>query len=123
MWLVVANFLVLESFVLAAVHIGQVNHQQDRCYSLFCKFLSLYEWKSVIPLKVRALGMGYPVYFRLWATFLTCSKSSRIQRLKEKKQIQYGVRFVLLCDTKTSSASGREKVPKASKVFVYYNLF
>ena len=120
------KLLVSESFVLAGQRSGHnvpVNLQQDKCYSLFCNFFSLHEWKSVIPLKVRAWRMGSPVYFRLWATFLTCSKSSRIQRLKEKKQIQYGVRFVLLCDTKTSSASGREKVPKASKVFVYYNLF
>ena len=41
-----------------------VNLQDKRC-SLFCNFLSLYEWKSVVPLKVRALRMGYPVYFRL----------------------------------------------------------
>ena len=67
--MVAADFLVQESFVLAAVHIAlhnvPVNLQQDKCYSLFCNFLSLYEWKSIIPLKVRALRMGYPVYFRL----------------------------------------------------------
>ena len=44
--------------------------------------LSLYEWKSVIPLKVRVLRMDFPVYFRLQAKFLTCRQSSRIQRLK-----------------------------------------
>ena len=44
-----ANFLVPESFVLKAIHIGRsgynipVNLQQDKCYSLFCCFLSLYE--------------------------------------------------------------------------------
>lgn len=43
--------------------------QQDKCYSLLCNFLFPYEWKSVIPLKVTALKMGYPVYFRLQATF------------------------------------------------------
>ena len=45
-WLVVTNFLVSESFVLAAVHTGQVtdvpvNLQQDKGYSLFCNFLSM----------------------------------------------------------------------------------
>ena len=74
-WLVVADLLVSEPFVLAAVRVGwvsevPVNLQQDKCYSLFCNFLSLYEWKSVTPLKVRALRMGYLVYFRLLATFL-----------------------------------------------------
>ena len=44
-----------------------VNLQQDKCYSLFCSFLSLYEWKSAIPLKVRALRMGCPAYFRLYS--------------------------------------------------------
>ena len=38
---------------------------QDKCYSLFCNFLSLYEGKIVTCLKVTAVGMGYPVYFRL----------------------------------------------------------
>ena len=42
-----------------------INLQQDKCYSLFCNYLFLYEWKSVIPLKVRGLEMDYPVYFRL----------------------------------------------------------
>ena len=46
-YFVVANFLVLESFVLTTVYIGQatslVNLQQDKCYSLFCNFLSLYD--------------------------------------------------------------------------------
>ena len=45
-WLVVANFLVSESFVLTAVCVGQVMMflRKDRCYSLFCNFLPLYEW-------------------------------------------------------------------------------
>ena len=46
-------------------HSVPINLQQDKCYSLFCNFLSLYEWKRVIPLKVKALRMAYPVYFRL----------------------------------------------------------
>ena len=36
-----------------------VNLQGDKCYSAFCNFLSLCDWKSVIPLKVRALRMGF----------------------------------------------------------------
>ena len=48
-------------------HDVPVNLQHDKCYFLYCrKFLvSLYEWESVILLKVRALRMGYPVYFKL----------------------------------------------------------
>ena len=38
---------------------------QDKCYSLFCNFVSQYEWESVILLKVRAFRMGYSVYLRL----------------------------------------------------------
>ena len=46
-------------------HNVPVDLQQDKCYSLFCNFLSLYDWESVILLKARGLRMGYPVYFRL----------------------------------------------------------
>ena len=58
-----------------------MNFPQDKC---LCSstFEPLYEWKSVIPLKVRAFRMDFPIYFRLQATFLTCSKSKRKQRLK-----------------------------------------
>ena len=42
-------------------HDVPVNLQQDKFYN----YLSLCEWKSVIPLKVRALRMGYLVYIRL----------------------------------------------------------
>ena len=57
-------------FLYLSVHVGlfttvPVNLQQDKCYSLFCNFLSLYEWKNVTLLKVRALRMGYHIYFRL----------------------------------------------------------
>ena len=50
-------------------HDVPINLPRDKCYSLFCNFSCLYEWKSATPLKVRALRMGYPVYFRLPATF------------------------------------------------------
>ena len=59
---------------------------------------------NVILLKVRALGMGYPVYFRLQATFFyqRCRASmtkhrQQTQGLELKEQIHCGVRFVLLC--------------------------
>ena len=38
--------------------------------------------KSVMPLKARALRMGYLAYFRLEATFLTQREGNRTQRLK-----------------------------------------
>ena len=62
-----------------------LNLQQDKCYFLFLNFLFLYEWKSVRPLKVRPLRMGSPVYFRLWATFLTGSKSNSNTKVKVKE--------------------------------------
>ena len=49
-WLAVADFLVSESFVLAAALLGQVTCKPTNrtdvllCYSLFCSFLSPYEW-------------------------------------------------------------------------------
>ena len=36
-------------------HNMPINFQEDKYYSLFCNFLSPYEWEIVIPLKVRAL--------------------------------------------------------------------
>ena len=63
------KLLGAETLPFAAAHIGQladapVNLQEDRC-SVFCNFLSPYEWKSLILLKVTALRIGCPVYFRL----------------------------------------------------------
>ena len=64
----VANFLVLESFVCSCpcrsgLNIP-VNLQRDKCILCSTTFFSLCEWKSVIPLKVKALRMGYLVCFR-----------------------------------------------------------
>ena len=68
MWLVVANFLVWSplffQLFVGSGHDVPVN-LQDTCYSLFCNFLSLYEWTSLIPIKIRALRMDYPAYFML----------------------------------------------------------
>ena len=43
-------------------HNVSINLQQDKYYSLFCNFLSLYEWKSVILLKLRTLRRGGILY-------------------------------------------------------------
>ena len=59
-----------------------VHLQQDKYYSLFCNVLILSKWKSLIPVKVRALKMVCPGCFRLLAAFLAQSKSNRTQRLK-----------------------------------------
>ena len=40
-------------------HEVPIASQKDKCYSLFCNFSSVYEWKRVTPLKVRALKMIY----------------------------------------------------------------
>ena len=50
-------------------HNVPINLQQDKCYSLFCNFLSLYEWENATSLKVRDLRICYPVYFRLERTY------------------------------------------------------
>ena len=62
-WLIVANFLMLESFVLAVNHIGHnlpVNFQQNKRYSLLCNFLPLNEW----ILKGRSLKNGLSCIFQ-----------------------------------------------------------
>ena len=61
-----------------------VNLQQNNCYFLFCNFLSLYEWRSVILFKIRASRMGYCVYFRLEATSLY--KRRRASMTKHRQQ-------------------------------------
>ena len=67
MWLVGANFLVWESFVLAAVlRSGRdvpVNLQQDKYYSLFCNFLFLNEW-TTLYLTGQSLENGLPCIFQ-----------------------------------------------------------
>ena len=66
-WLVGANFLVWESFVLAAVlrsgHHVPVNLQQDKYYSLFCNFLFLNEW-ATLYLTGQSLENGLPCIFQ-----------------------------------------------------------
>ena len=85
MWLVVTDFLGSESFVLASVLVGQgmlflcTSNMTD--VFPFCSLLNLYVMEKCYTLKVRTLKMGYSLYFRLSAAFLTCSKSDRIQRL------------------------------------------
>ena len=48
-----------------SVHDVSGNCQQDKCYTLFSNFMYLYEWESVIPVKLRTLRMGCPAHFRL----------------------------------------------------------
>ena len=76
-----------------------VNLQQNKCYSLFCNFLSLYDGggRSVIPLKLRALRIGYSVYFRLLAisSYKRYSASKTRHRQQRTKVQGKGVRFAL----------------------------
>ena len=69
MWLVGVNFLVSESSVLAAVHVGRFMMSVLTSYKinviLYSATFYLCKNGSVIPLKIRALRMGYPVYFKL----------------------------------------------------------
>ena len=46
-------------------HDVPINLQQTNVILCSADIVSLSEWKRVIPLKVRALRMGYPIYFRL----------------------------------------------------------
>ena len=57
------KLLGAEILPFAAAHRGQladapVNLQEDRCSSVFCNFLSPYEWKSLTLLKAGALRIG-----------------------------------------------------------------
>lgn len=62
--LVVANFLVQEFSVPECQVTMFLETSCKKCNFLVWKFY-VHEWKSVILLKIRALGMGWPVYFRL----------------------------------------------------------
>ena len=62
-WLIAVNFSVKQSLVPVAVHIVLVIMVlliSNKIIVIFlsCNFLSLHEWRSGIPLKVRALGMA-----------------------------------------------------------------
>ena len=89
MWLVVANFLMPEFFVFAYVHLGvvtmflQTSNKTNiiLCSSAFYLYMS---GESVMPLKIRALKMGYPVYFKLQATLFY--KRFRTSMTKHKQQ-------------------------------------
>jgi len=50
-WLWTAEVILIFDFV-------PVNLQQDKYYSPFCNFLSLYEWESVITVKGQSLEKG-----------------------------------------------------------------
>ena len=52
------NLLFLQLYTRSD-HKIPINLQPDKCYSLFCNFLSLLEWETYIALKVRTLRMGY----------------------------------------------------------------
>lgn len=63
----VADFFVLESFVLTAAHLVQITmflepSNKTDVILCSCNFLLLCEWKSVIPLKGRALRKASAVF-------------------------------------------------------------
>ena len=64
--MVAVNFLVLKSYVLAGVHIGQVIvflEASNKTNGILCfATCHLCVNRSVIPLKIRALRMGYAIY-------------------------------------------------------------
>jgi len=65
-WLIVGNFLVSESFVLIAIHIDQITmflYTSNKTNAILCSE-TFYLYMNGL-LKVRALRIGYPVYFRL----------------------------------------------------------
>ena len=45
-------------------HDVPVNLQQDKCYSLFCNFLSLCEWKKCYTFKDQSLENGLSCLFQ-----------------------------------------------------------
>ena len=107
MWLVVANFLVLESFVLGAVGGGQVAMclQTSNYCSRFCNFLSP-EHVKCYTLKGRSLEHGLSWVFQDLGNILLqkaqsqhdSARGNTTQGLEPKEEIQYGVGLVLLCN-------------------------
>ena len=89
MWLVVANFLMPEFFVFASVHLGVVTmflQTSNKTNIILCSatFYLYMSGESVMPLKIKALRMGCPVYFKLQATLFY--KWFRTSMTKHKQQ-------------------------------------
>lgn len=59
------RILSLYSCAHRSVHDVSGNITKTKSYTLFCNFISLYERKVVIPVKLRTLRMGCPAHFRL----------------------------------------------------------
>ena len=85
-----------------------VNLQGHKCYSPLCNFLSLCDWKSVIPLKVRTLRMGflYVSGYRQHAFYKRCRVSMTQQRprgtdvqVKENRSSMCSYLFTVLAFT------------------------
>ena len=96
-WFVSPNCLVLESFPHVLSHrSGQCSCKPSKRQMLFSVLkLTISIWVRKCN-TFKGFWMGSSVYFRLEASFFTCSKSNRIQSLKYKKWVQYGVSFILL---------------------------
>ena len=64
-------------------HNVPINLQQDNCYFIFCNFLFLYEWKSVIPLKV-SLENGLSCIFQAIGNILL--QKCRANKTKHRQE-------------------------------------
>ena len=89
MWLVVADFLMPEFFVFASVHLGVVTmflQTSNKTNIILCSaaFYLYMSGESIMPLKIRVLRRGYPVYFKLQATLFY--KWFRNSMTKHKQQ-------------------------------------
>ena len=86
-WLVVVNFLVLKAFVAAAVPVGQVTMfvYTSNKTNVILGSVIFYLYVDGF-FKVKALRMGSPVYFRLWAAFFyeRCRASMTKQATEHK---------------------------------------
>ena len=121
-------FLVSESFVLVDQVIDQVmcSYQPPARLMLFSilQLLSLSEWKSVIPLKIRALRRGCPVYFRLQATFFykRCRASVTKHRYHSTHSQQHNTYVVLARILHTFISLCLPGVSEVQKAFMYISL-
>ena len=86
---VAANFLLLESFVLASVQDSSQCHCKPPARQMLFTILQLFIpiWmESVLLLKVRALRICSPVYFRLQAMHIPVAKTTAYKDLSKRNR-------------------------------------
>ena len=69
-------------------HNVPINLQQNNCYFLFCNFLSLCEWKSVIPLKVKPGRQSIEIFQAIGNILLQRCRASVTKHRKQSTKVR-----------------------------------